>query len=547
VLRALIAMGKGTGQRLVAAIVLAVGVLFLAQVALASVPAEALSAVSPPTHFGYLSKFGSYGTGAGEFTEAQGVAVSPGSGDVYVTDRETSRVQRFDPDGDFLGEFGEAGSGRLDQPAGIAVDPATGDVYVFDDGNARVVRYDAAGAYLGQFGGPGDGLGQFGSSGSVGDGGLAIDPATQTLYVVDSPNNRVESFTLTGDFLGQFGNAGTGPGALVCPNAIAINPGTAGVYVAEAGCGLSAVLRFTADGSFLGTFADGVAELPSAVAVDPVSGNVYVADFYGERVDILDADGRPLGVFGRSDVDGGALDGPQALAVDPRNQDVYVADVADYVAKFGETTLRATSAGVSCQGVDVAVGREITCVASVTDVDSGSAVTPTGTVEVSSLGAGNIRGVPCSLAGTGASASCAFGFRPTSLGDIQLIAAYSGDDAHTASDNGFFNETFLYAAYRTRTRVGCHPRVVAVSANTTCTARVIAPSGDAPSGTVSFTSDDHATLLGSPCTLTSAGDRMAECQVTYSSTLAGDHAITATYISDPTHLASTRQTTVYVK
>jgi hypothetical protein len=61
--------------------------------------------------------------------------------------------------------FGSEGSGngQFKEPAGVAVndspepltDPAAGDVYVVDEGNDRVERFSATGAYLGQFNGSG--------------------------------------------------------------------------------------------------------------------------------------------------------------------------------------------------------------------------------------------------------------------------------------------------------------------------------------------------------------------------------------------------------
>ena len=533
-----VARGDGGDARRVAT-ALAAGMLLILQLGAGPARADGPASAGPPTHFDYLLRFGGNGPGTGEFS-ARGIAVDPGTGDVYVTDPDVDRVERFDSDGRLLSEFGETAGGGLDQPAGVAVDPASGDVYVFDDGNGRVVRFDAAGAYLGQFGSPGDGPGEFGTSGSVGDGGLAIDPATETLYVADTPHDRVERFTLAGRFLGQFGAAGTGPGALSCPGAIAISADTDDVYVADGPCGHIGILRFTADGSFIETFGDGTALLPSALAVDPTNGNVYVADFYGERVDLLDPEGQLLSDFGQSNVDGGRLEEPVALAIDPRNQDVYVSD-SGYVAKFGQTTLRATSTSASCPAIGfsigVAIDRTITCTATVTDVDPGAAITPTGTVDVSAQGAGPVSGAPCSLSGSGATASCTFEFRPTTLGDIKLVETYSGDNAHTASDDGLFNETLVHAAYETVTTLSC-PDVVAVGASATCTARVGAISGPAPSGAISFTRGRGPALPHSPCTLVSVSASASTCSITYSPKTVGLHTIIATYLSDPTHLPS---------
>ncbi len=120
------------------------------------------------------------GPGAGEFSSAQGIAVdndplSLSHGDVYVIDAgNNARVQKFDPEGNFLTSFGRevnsstkgnicpaseaefcvggveatspAGPGEFEALGGraIAVDDATGTVYVGD--RNRVQRFSDEGA-----------------------------------------------------------------------------------------------------------------------------------------------------------------------------------------------------------------------------------------------------------------------------------------------------------------------------------------------------------------------------------------------------------------
>jgi DNA-binding beta-propeller fold protein YncE len=51
-----------------------------------------------------IRQWGRKGAGPGEFDVAHGIAMSP-EGNVYVADRENGRVQWFDPQGAFLGQF----------------------------------------------------------------------------------------------------------------------------------------------------------------------------------------------------------------------------------------------------------------------------------------------------------------------------------------------------------------------------------------------------------------------------------------------------------
>ena len=51
-----------------------------------------------------MREWGKRGAGPGEFNVAHGIAISP-EGNVYVADRGNGRLQWFDPQGRFLGEF----------------------------------------------------------------------------------------------------------------------------------------------------------------------------------------------------------------------------------------------------------------------------------------------------------------------------------------------------------------------------------------------------------------------------------------------------------
>lgn len=96
----------------------------------------------PPVGYGFVTKWGSPGTGNGQFDFPHGVAVD-GGGNVYVTDT-VHRVQKFTGTGGFLTAWGGPGSGSGDGqfrfPEGVAVDGA-GNVYVTDGSNNRVQTF----------------------------------------------------------------------------------------------------------------------------------------------------------------------------------------------------------------------------------------------------------------------------------------------------------------------------------------------------------------------------------------------------------------------
>ena len=89
------------------------------------------------------------GKGANRFDKPTDVAVHPRSREVYVADGYgNSRVAVFSYTGQYLREFGEAGSGpgQFRVPHGLAIDKR-GDVYVADRENSRVQVFTAAGTH----------------------------------------------------------------------------------------------------------------------------------------------------------------------------------------------------------------------------------------------------------------------------------------------------------------------------------------------------------------------------------------------------------------
>jgi DNA-binding beta-propeller fold protein YncE len=86
----------------------------------------------------YLRKFGSQGSGPGQFNFPSAIAVD--SEDmVYVTEQRNHRVSIFKTDGTFVTTFGSwgKGQGQFSGPNGIAVDK-DGFIYVADHNNGRI-------------------------------------------------------------------------------------------------------------------------------------------------------------------------------------------------------------------------------------------------------------------------------------------------------------------------------------------------------------------------------------------------------------------------
>jgi DNA-binding beta-propeller fold protein YncE len=118
--------------------------------------------------------------------------------DIFITDRDNNRVQKFDMDGNFLLSFGGQGSemGRISYPLGIDCD-LMGNVYVADSRNDRIQKFDINGNFILEMGG-------FGYT----DGKLnrPVDVTIDTdgkIYVIDSGNRRIEIFERYGHYVGE--------------------------------------------------------------------------------------------------------------------------------------------------------------------------------------------------------------------------------------------------------------------------------------------------------------------------------------------------------
>lgn len=135
-------------------------------------------------------------SGRGQFNDPWGVAYDA-QGNLYVADTWNHRVQKFDTQGNFLLQWGRDGlsSGPPNAgeqpmfwgPRAVAVGP-DGRVYVVDTGNKRVQIFDTNGVYQGEFG-----------TGGMTDGafdepvGIAFGP-DGLAYVADTWNLRVQVF-----------------------------------------------------------------------------------------------------------------------------------------------------------------------------------------------------------------------------------------------------------------------------------------------------------------------------------------------------------------
>jgi DNA-binding beta-propeller fold protein YncE len=239
----------------------------------------------------HLGSWGTFGDAtsddpapAGTLNQPWDVAVSPDGRWIYVADTWNHRIQKFTPSGSAVAMWGSANydptSGDplgLWGPRGIAVDPQ-GRVLVADSGNKRIVVYDPDGNYVTQFGTGGMDVGQLEEP-----VGIAVDSQGR-VYVADTWNQRVQVFTSEDGgqtYLptSQWEVAGWFSQSLENKPYLAVDDrGRLFVTDPEA----FRVIEFTSDGQFVrtwGDFGEGLAGfgLASAVDVDG-QGRVWVSD-----------------------------------------------------------------------------------------------------------------------------------------------------------------------------------------------------------------------------------------------------------------------------
>jgi len=177
--------------------------------------------------YSFLTTWGTYGSGAGQFSDPHDIAVD-NDGSLYVVDMGNNRIQKFDLDGSYITQWGAPGlrNGQFNEPGGVAVDNA-GNVYVADYGNSRIQKFNPNGGFITKWGTYGKGNEQF-----IGPWGVAIDNAGN-VYISDWDYNRIQKFGPKGAFITKWETTVSGSPQFDGPCGIAVNS-SRDVFVAEA-------------------------------------------------------------------------------------------------------------------------------------------------------------------------------------------------------------------------------------------------------------------------------------------------------------------------
>ena len=217
-----------------------------------------------------IRSFGSQGSGHGQLTRPEGVAVDD-SDNILVADYENNRIQKFTSCGKFITTV------KVKCPIGIAIHPQSKNVYVVKYGDHCIQILNPDLTFSSIFGSPGSGDGQF-----LDPYDVAFD-STGNVYVVSFFHDHIQVFTAEGQFLRKFGRCGSEINQNL--TSICIDSEDV-VYVTDSAN--HSVLVFTCEGEFLtsfGTLGAGPGQFnnPYGIAVDK-NGVVCVADSDNNRL-----------------------------------------------------------------------------------------------------------------------------------------------------------------------------------------------------------------------------------------------------------------------
>jgi len=271
-------------------------------------------AAEAQNQYTYAYTLGSTGSGPAEFQFPTSLATDENK-NLYVADASNHRIQVFNASGD-VSQFGKNGTapGELRNPTAVQISPTNhiyvgswngvdvftmdgkpvsrpvmgiavsgmgidraGNVYVTDGFKIDVYNPDLS-QHIKTIGEHGSGNGQFDNARDI-----TFDSEGH-MYVVDMVNHRVQIFTASGAYLGQFGGQGTGNGQFNYPVDMATD-GSGFQYITDSGNGRVQVGRYdfnlqtwVAVRTF-GSTGSGVMQFqnPYGVALD-ADGKIYVSD-----------------------------------------------------------------------------------------------------------------------------------------------------------------------------------------------------------------------------------------------------------------------------
>jgi hypothetical protein len=152
---------------------------------------------------------------------------------LFVSDGyANTRVVKFDKDGKFLLQWGEKGNppndtrpGMFSAVHGVQVDPTTRKVYVTDRDSHRIQVFDENGKYLDQF-----------STGDPSTPQVLYLAQDRSIWVADNDTSRLVKYDIEGHYLYSWGTKADWPGSFWNPHGMSVDP-EGNLYLAQVNAG----------------------------------------------------------------------------------------------------------------------------------------------------------------------------------------------------------------------------------------------------------------------------------------------------------------------
>ena len=177
--------------------------------------------------------------GGQPFNRPTHVAVSPVTGDMYVSDGYGNcRIHKYSPDGRLILSWGEPGvdPGQFQRPHNVVID-SDGNVYVADRENHRIQVFDPNGKFLTMW----NNIHRPDGICLDSEGNFYIGELNGLAGVDDCPGlgHRVSIYNLQGELLTRFGDPeeGEGPGQFISPHGTAVDS-RGDLYVGDVAYGI---------------------------------------------------------------------------------------------------------------------------------------------------------------------------------------------------------------------------------------------------------------------------------------------------------------------